>query len=131
MNDWECYESNNIQLYTNEAIVKIDHERKQVVSEKGRVTDSLPERIGQVFLIENEEIVLFRLTNGEVRAVENKSPHPKGGTLADGLVSGEYLFCPVYDWKISLTDGKVQAPDEGQVKVYRTEVEGDLVYITI
>ena len=38
--------------------------------------------------------------------------------LSDGLVSGEYVFCPVYDWKISLVNGQVQAPDEGQVKVY-------------
>ncbi len=91
----------------------------------------LPEKIGQVFKIDDEEIAVFRLSNGEVRAVENHSPHPNGGTLVDGLVSGEYIFCPVYDWKISLVDGKVQAPDEGQVKAYQVEVSGDKVYIEI
>lgn len=39
MNDWTWYEKNQIQLYTGEAIVQIDTENKQVVSEKGRVTD--------------------------------------------------------------------------------------------
>ncbi|MBB6444339.1 nitrite reductase small subunit NirD [Bacillus benzoevorans] len=92
---------------------------------------SLPVRAGQVFKAGNEEIVLFRLTNGEVRAIENHSPHPKGGTLAEGLVSGEYVFCPVYDWKISLVDGKVQAPDQGQVKVFPIEVSEDHVYFML
>jgi nitrite reductase (NADH) small subunit len=92
---------------------------------------ALPERAGQIVEINEEEIVLFRLTNGEVRAVANHSPHPKGGTLADGLVSGEYVYCPVYDWKISLMDGKVQAPDEGQVKTYPIFVEEEQVYLML
>lgn len=90
---------------------------------------SLPERAGQVFMMDGKEIVLFRLSNGEVRAIENRSPHPKGGTLSEGLVSGEFLFCPVYDWKISLQDGKVQAPDEGKVKIYKIERDKDEVFI--
>jgi nitrite reductase (NADH) small subunit len=92
---------------------------------------TIPERMGYVFHINEEEIVLFRLTNGDVHAIENRSPHPKGGTLSDGLVSGEYVFCPVYDWKISLVNGQVQAPDEGRVKVYPTEVSEDKVYIIV
>jgi nitrite reductase (NADH) small subunit len=91
----------------------------------------LPEKVGQVFKVEEEEIAVFRLSNGEVRAVENRSPHPKGGTLVDGLVSGEYIFCPIYDWKISLVDGKVQAPDEGHVKVYQIEVSNDKVNMVV
>ncbi|WP_404331033.1 nitrite reductase small subunit NirD [Mesobacillus maritimus] len=91
--------------------------------------DALPERVGQVFQLDGEEIVLFRLSNGEVKAIENKSPHPKGGTLSEGLVSGEYVFCPVYDWKISLQGGKVQAPDEGKVKNYQIERDKEQVFI--
>ncbi|MBY0098042.1 nitrite reductase small subunit NirD [Mesobacillus maritimus] len=91
--------------------------------------ETLPEKVGQVFQLNGEEIVLFRLTNGEVRAIENRSPHPKGGTLSEGLVSGEYVFCPVYDWKISLIDGKVQAPDEGKVKIYPVERDKEQVFI--
>ncbi|MFV8829864.1 nitrite reductase small subunit NirD [Alkalihalobacterium sp. APHAB7] len=83
----------------------------------------LPEMIGQVFSVDGEEIALFRLSDGSVRAIENKSPHPKGGILSEGLVSGHFVFCPMHDWKISLIDGKVQAPDEGKVKTYTIEVE--------
>ncbi|WP_216831306.1 nitrite reductase small subunit NirD [Alkalihalobacterium elongatum] len=87
----------------------------------------LPEMIGQVFSVGGEEIVIFRLTDGTVRAIENKSPHPKGGILSEGLVSGHFVYCPLYDWKISLIDGNVQAPDEGRVKTYNIEVSDDIV----
>ncbi|KHF39921.1 nitrite reductase small subunit NirD [Halalkalibacter okhensis] len=93
--------------------------------------DHLPSMIGQVFVIGHNEMAVFRLSNGNVRAIENKSPHPKGGRLADGLVSGEYVYCPIHDWIISLIDGKVQAPDRGQVKTYPIEVSGEDVYLII
>ncbi|WHZ03473.1 nitrite reductase small subunit NirD [Neobacillus sp. YX16] len=89
----------------------------------------LPVRAGYSVKLHDNEVALFKVTNGKVFAIENRSPHPKGGVLTEGLVSGEFVFCPVYDWKISLADGKVQAPDEGQVKTYQVEVEEDNVYI--
>lgn len=89
----------------------------------------LPLRAGVRVRMDHEEIALFKLTDGSVRAIENRSPNPKGGVLSDGLVSGEYIFDAIYDWKISLVDGKVQAPDEGQVRVFPVEVEDDIVYI--
>jgi nitrite reductase (NADH) small subunit len=91
----------------------------------------IPEKMGQVFKVADKEIAVFHLSNGEVRAIENQSPHPKGGTLVDGLVSGEYIYCPVYDWKISLVDGKVQAPDEGQVTVYPIQVVNNKIYMQL
>jgi nitrite reductase (NADH) small subunit len=86
-------------------------------------------RSGYTIKIDDTEIALFKLTNGEVYAIENRSPHPKGGVLTEGLVSGEYVYCPVYDWKISLKDGKVQAPDEGQVRTFKVETQEDIVFI--
>jgi len=91
----------------------------------------LPVRTGYAVTINDIDIALFKVTNGKVYAIENRSPHPKGGVLTEGLVSGEYVYCPVYDWKISLVDGRVQAPDVGQVKTFQVEVEGDNVYIII
>ncbi|MNO04741.1 Assimilatory nitrite reductase [NAD(P)H] small subunit [compost metagenome] len=45
------------------------------------------------------------------------------------MVSGEYLYDPLYDWKISLMTGEVQAPDNGQVKVYPVLVEAGKISI--
>ncbi|MFC0560116.1 nitrite reductase small subunit NirD [Halalkalibacter alkalisediminis] len=90
-----------------------------------------PVGIGQLIQIGEEEIAIFRLSNGNVRAIDNKSPHPKGGKLSDGLVSGEFLFCPIHDWKISLVDGVVQAPDQGKVKTYPVEIVGNDLFIAL
>lgn len=37
MNSWEWYKENNIELFTGEAIVAIDTNKKEVISDKGRV----------------------------------------------------------------------------------------------
>ncbi|MCM3118556.1 nitrite reductase small subunit NirD [Neobacillus sp. MER 74] len=90
---------------------------------------NLKVRSGYTLKIDETNIALFKVTSGEVYAIENRSPHPKGGVLSEGLISGEYVYCPVYDWKISLKDGKVQAPDEGQVRTFKVELEDDIVFI--
>lgn len=92
---------------------------------------NLKARAGYSIKFCDQEIALFKTSNGAVYALENRSPHPKGGVLSEGLVSGEYVFCPVYDWKISLMDGKVQAPDEGAVKSYKVEIENDVIFIVL
>ncbi|WP_078549947.1 nitrite reductase small subunit NirD [Litchfieldia alkalitelluris] len=89
----------------------------------------LPIGAGQVVQLENESIAIFKCSNGEIYAIENKSPHPKGGTIAEGLVSGEYVFCPLYNWKVSLQSGEVQAPDHGKVRTFPTKVLDGIVYL--
>ena len=42
-------------------------------------------------------------------AVDNQCPH-KAGPLADGIVTGTSVVCPLHTWKISLVDGCVQRP---------------------
>lgn len=39
MNDWEWYKNNGIKLYVGEEIVKIDKDKKQVISSAGRVAE--------------------------------------------------------------------------------------------
>jgi nitrite reductase (NADH) small subunit len=92
---------------------------------------NLKARAGYSIKIDEKEIALFKTSNGQVFAIENRSPHPKGGVLSEGLVSGEYVYCPVYDWKISLRDGKVQAPDHGEVRTYKVEIKEDIVFIDL
>jgi nitrite reductase (NADH) small subunit len=90
----------------------------------------LPQKLGKTVTIGSKEIAVFKLDNGDIRAIENRCPH-KGGVLAEGILSGEYVFCPMHDWKISVNDGKVQDPDVGCVQSYPVEVKGDQVYIQI
>ena len=37
LNDWDWYEENNIQLYTNETVIKVDTENKTVITDADRI----------------------------------------------------------------------------------------------
>ncbi len=80
----------------------------------------------------DKEIAVFRLSDGSIRAIENRCPH-KGGRLSEGMVCGSSVHCPLHDWKINLHTGRVQEPDHGEVTVYETEVDAATgsVYITL
>ncbi|WP_026671461.1 nitrite reductase small subunit NirD [Alkalihalobacterium bogoriense] len=95
----------------------------------GKVTD-YPVKVGKEVIIGEHHIAIFRLSNGKMRAVENRCPH-KNGPLSQGIVSGEHVFCPLHDWKIDLDSGEVQKPDDGCVKTYQVTVEAEDVFITI
>ena len=97
---------------------------------KVAAVSELPVNLGKTVSIGSHELALFHLVNGEFRAIENRCPH-KGGVLVEGMVSGEHIFCPMHDWKISIVDGDVQKPDNGCVKTYKVEVENEDVYIVL
>lgn len=77
--------------------------------------------------IEDKEFVVFKFLNGSICVIENCCLY-KGGVLVEGIVSGEYVFCLMYDWKIFLEDGIVQELDYGCVKIYEMLIEGEYVY---
>lgn len=90
----------------------------------------LPIQIGKEVYVKEKSIALFHLSNGDVRAIENCCPNDHG-PLSEGIVSGEYVFCPLDDWKISLVTGEVQKPDNGCVKVYETEIKENYIYLMV
>ncbi|WP_339287486.1 nitrite reductase (NAD(P)H) small subunit [Paenibacillus sp. FSL E2-0201] len=96
----------------------------------GTVQDFLLQ-IGRVVVAGNMELAVFRTSDGVIYALENRSPHPKGGPLAEGIVSGHFLYDPLYDWKIDLRTGEVQAPDQGSVVTYPVSLSGDIVTVSL
>ncbi|WNS44297.1 nitrite reductase small subunit NirD [Paenibacillus sp. MMS20-IR301] len=96
----------------------------------GAVEDFMPQ-IGRVVTAGEVELAVFRTSDGAVYAVENHSPHPKGGPLAEGIVSGYYLYDPLHDWKIDLRTGEVQAPDRGLAAVHPVAVEDGIVKVSL
>ncbi|MFA9556517.1 nitrite reductase small subunit NirD [Evansella sp. AB-rgal1] len=92
--------------------------------------NDLPKQIGKELHIKDKSIALFHLTNGEVYAIGSRCPHTNG-PLAEGIVSGDYVYCPLQDWKVSLRTGEVQKPDDGKVETYETEIFNDYVYVKV
>ena len=87
-------------------------------------------RIGRSVTIEDQAIAIFEISDGRVFAIEDFCPLTQGPVL-EGMVSGEFLYEPMRDYKISLVDGKIQEPDEGQLKVYPVTIENDAIYLEV
>lgn len=92
--------------------------------------EEFPVQKGRVVHVDGKGIAIFHLSTGELKAIENRCPH-KAGPLAEGIISGEFVFCPLHDWKINLNDGQVQAPDRGCAITYTVELVGDNVYLLV
>ena len=91
----------------------------------------IPLREGRAVKICDREIAIFNL--GErFLAVENRCPH-KGGPLADGIVSGATVVCPLHAWKMSLETGKgMSGPSASScVETFRTRVEGGVILMEL
>ena len=67
-------------------------------------------------------VAVFRTGADEVYALDNACPHKKG-PLAEGIVHGKAVTCPLHNWVISLETGEVQGPDTGRVSTYAARIE--------
>lgn len=90
-------------------------------------TNTIPLREGRRVQFGNYEVALFNLGD-EYLVVDNQCPH-RQGPLADGLVAGKSVFCPLHNWKISLENGCALSGGQGQVKTYPVKVVDNKVYI--
>ena len=91
----------------------------------------IPLREGRAVKVGNREIAVFNLGD-RFLAVENRCPH-KAGPLADGIVSGAAVVCPLHAWKFSLESGQGMnsASASSCVKAFRTHVEDDVVLVEL
>ncbi len=76
------------------------------------------------------DIAVFRTSDDEVYALDNKCPH-KGGPLSDGIVHGCRITCPLHNWVLELKTGLAVAPDEGRAKTWPAKVEDGMVYVKL
>ncbi len=67
--------------------------------------DQVPVGQGRCFIIDGEEIAVFRSRDGHVFAVENRCPH-RGGPLAEGVMGDGKVVCPLHGHKFDLATGQ-------------------------
>jgi nitrite reductase [NAD(P)H] small subunit len=98
-----------------------------------RVTavENIPQREGRSVRIAGHELAIFNL-GGRFLAVQNQCPH-RGGPLADGIVSGSAVVCPLHAWKIELDTGTVSRPAdvEACVETYRVREESGVLLVEL
>ena len=66
--------------------------------------DEIPIGEGRAFAVDGAEVAVYRLRDGTLRALAAVCPH-KGGPLADGLMDGRVVVCPLHGHTYDLITG--------------------------
>jgi len=67
----------------------------------------IPEGEGRAFEVAGRCVAVFRARDGAVFATQGQCPQ-RGGPLADGLVGGRTLVCPLHEWRFDLATGQTE-----------------------
>jgi NAD(P)H-dependent nitrite reductase small subunit len=86
-----------------------------------------PRTRGLVRTINEHEIAVFRI-DGAFYAVSNICPHQHSPLIAEGIIEGLTVTCPLHGWKYSLVTGRMEE-GAGGIRTYPVKVEGDKVYV--
>jgi nitrite reductase (NADH) small subunit len=93
--------------------------------------NNIPLREGRAVNVGGLDIAVFNLGD-RFLAVDNRCPH-NGGPLADGIVSGTSVVCPLHAWRVDLECGAVTKPADTAAcqRTYRTRVEEGVVLLEV
>lgn len=83
--------------------------------------DDIPLGLGRSFEIGGREIAFFRTRTGGVFAVENRCPH-RDGPLADGMLAGNKVVCPMHAFKFDLADGQCDQPGVACLETFAVSI---------
>ena len=90
--------------------------------------DSIPVRGARLVKTQEGCIAVFRTAENEVYAIDDRCPH-KAGPLAQGIVHGKSVTCPLHNWVISLETGKAQGADVGEVRTFVLRIDAGRVLL--
>jgi nitrite reductase (NADH) small subunit len=86
----------------------------------------IPEGQGRCYVVGAEEIAVFRQRDGRLFATQNRCPH-RQGPLAEGVVGGGQVICPLHAHRFDLNGGAGNEPGEC-VRVFQVKVvHGEIV----
>ena len=83
---------------------------------------AIPPGEGRTFQIGAEKIAVFHARGGSVFATQADCPH-RGGPLADGLLGGHILICPLHARKFDLRTGDAVGGGTCWLKTYPVRVD--------
>ncbi len=100
---------------------RADRESAAGASVDGRSIDlgtveAIPVGEGRTYCIGGKTVAVFRPRDGRLYALDNRCPH-RAGPLADGIVGGGAVICPLHGWKFDLASGQC-LNDSARVQSY-------------
>jgi nitrite reductase (NADH) small subunit len=79
--------------------------------------DQIPKGEARIFKVDGRDIAVYLTHSGEVFATQPDCPH-RGGPLADGLIGGTTVLCPLHDRSFDLRTGKNLSGDCTDIRTY-------------
>ena len=92
--------------------------------------DEVPLGLGRPFDVAGKRIALFRNRSGKVFGVDGICPH-KNGPLADGMLAGDSVVCPLHGFKFDSENGGCDQPGVCSITTYPAEVVGGWILVTV
>ncbi len=93
-------DSSQSELFNSEEYVKICS------------VDSLKEKEGKKFFVNNVEIAVFKV-EGEIFVLSNICPHQHSAMIFDGFIEDGCVVCPAHGWKFDLKTGMLPTKSKG------------------
>ncbi len=78
---------------------------------------------GRAFQVGGRRVAVFRLRTGDLHAVQAECPHA-GGPLADGLIGGARVVCPLHGRVFDLESGRELRDECPALVRYHVRVTG-------
>lgn len=91
--------------------------------------NDIPPREGRAVRLGNREIAIFNLGD-RFLAIDNRCPH-KSGPLAEGIVAGNSVVCPLHAWKVNLETGAISRPtaEKSCVQAHAVQIIDGIVQV--
>jgi nitrite reductase (NADH) small subunit len=82
---------------------------------------AIPLGMGRAYQVGAHRLAVFRTRSGQVFATAQRCPH-RGGPLADGMLVGEQIVCPLHAFRFDLHTGQCEQSHVCPVRTYPVEV---------
>lgn len=86
--------------------------------------DQIPPGEGRTFVLGEKQLAVFHTHDGSVYATQAQCPH-LAGPLADGLVGGSTLMCPLHDRLFDLKTGCGLSHEHLTIQTFPLRLEAD------
>ena len=93
--------------------------------------NQIPPGEGRNFVVAQQEIAVFRTQADQVFATQAYCPH-RNGPLADGLLGGATVVCPLHDRTFDLRTGEEIGVECSKLKTFVVSItEGKDILVTV
>lgn len=92
--------------------------------------EEIPRQGARTIETTHGEIAIFRTIDDQFFALDNRCPH-KNGPLAQGIVHGHRVTCPLHGWTINLDSGEAVSPDVGCGHIHETKIENGCILLKV